>query len=27
VSVDRNDFLIKLNQRLLWSQGLTGADV
>ncbi|MGV3617220.1 MAG: NAD(+)/NADH kinase [Fimbriimonas sp.] len=27
VSVDRNDFLVKLNQRLLWSQGLTGADV
>jgi NAD+ kinase len=26
VSVDRNDFLTKLNQRLLWSQGLVGAD-
>ena len=26
VSLDRNDFLIKLNQRLLWSQSLLGAD-
>lgn len=26
VSVNRNDFLTKLNQRLLWSQGLIGAD-